>query len=101
MRYYMVSKGMYVTELEFSIKEYIKMNQESSQDYFRNAVIQEIRVSSGRSKAIRLNEFDETDSILISELESLGYERESVTDHLGSHPAWDDSTHSYIECGDI
>lgn len=97
MTYYMVSKGMYITELEFSIKEYIKMNQESSQDYFRNAVIQEIRVSSGRSKAIRLSEFDETDNFLMSELKTLGYERESVTDPLGSHPAWDDSTHSDIE----
>lgn len=96
MRYYLKSKGMYVTELEFSIKEYIKMNQESSQDYFRNVVIQEIRVSSGRSKAIRLSEFDETDSILISELESLGYERESVTDPLSVNPVWDDS-----ECSDI
>ena len=101
MRYYMVSKGMYVTELEFSIKEYTKMNQESSQDYYRNAVIQEIKVSSGRSKAIKFNEFDVTDNTLMSELKTLGYERESVTDPLSSHPAWDDSTHSETECGDI
>lgn len=96
MRYYLVSKGMYVTELEFSIKEYTKMNQESSQDYYRNTVVQELKVSSGRSRAIKFSEFDETDSILLSELKTLGYERESVTDHLGSHPAWDDS-----ECSDI
>ena len=36
---------------------------------------------------------------LMIELKTLGYKRESVTDPLGSHPAWDDSTHS--ECGDI
>ena len=99
MRYYMVSKGMYVTELEFSIKEYTKMNQESSQDYYRNTVVQELKVSSGRSRAIKFSEFDVTDNTLMSELKTLGYERESVTDPLGSHPAWNDSTHS--ECSDI
>lgn len=96
MKYYMVSKGMYITELEFSVKEYTKMNQESSQDYYRNAVIQELKVSSGRSKAIKFSDFNETDSIVMNELKILGYKLESVTDPLGNHPDWDD-----IECSDI
>lgn len=100
-KYYMVSKGVYVTGLEFSIKEYISMNQELSQTASRSVRIQEIKVSSGRSEAIKFNEFDDTDIFLMSELKTLGYERESVTDPLSSHPAWDDSTHSETECGDI
>lgn len=100
-RYHMVSKGMYVTDLEFSMKEYVSMSQELSQTASRSTRIQEIKVSSGRSKAIKFNEFDVTDIFLMSELKTLGYERESVTDPLSSHPAWDDSTHSETECGDI
>lgn len=99
-RYYMVSKGMYVTDLEFSIKEYVSMSQELSQTASRSARIQEIKVSSGRSKAIKFNEFDVTDNTLMSELKTLGYKRESVTDPLGNHPTnWDVSPHS--KCGDI
>lgn len=30
-------------------------------------------------------------------LKTLGYKRESVTDPLSSHPAWDDSTNSETE----
>ena len=95
-RYYMVSKGMYVTDLEFSMKEYVSMSQELSQTASRSTRIQEIKVSSGRSKAIKFNEFDVTDNFLMIELKTLGYKRESVTDPLGSHTAWDDS-----ECSDI
>ena len=102
MRYYMVSKGMYVTDLEFSMKEHISMNQELSQTASRSTRIQEIKVSSGRSKAIKFNEFDVTDNFLMSELNTLGYERESVTDPLDNHPTnWDASPHSESECGDI
>ena len=101
-RYHMVSKGMYVTELEFSMKEYVSMNQELSQTASRSTRIQEIKVSSGRSKAIKFNEFDVTDNFLMIELKTLGYERESVTDLLGNHPTdWDASPHSESECGDI
>lgn len=101
MRYYMVSKGMYITDLEFSMKENISMNQEISQTASRSVRVREIKVSAERSKAIRFNEFDGTDSIVMGELKTLGYERESVTDPLSSHPAWDDSPESETECGDI
>lgn len=96
----MVSKGMYVTDLEFSIKEYVSMNQELSQTASSSVRIQEMKVSSGRSEAIKFNEFDVTDNVLMSELKALGYERESVTDPLGNHPTnWDVSPE--LECGEI
>ena len=95
-RYHMKSKGMYVTSIDFSTKENISMNQELSQTASRSVRIQEMKVSSGRSEAIKFNEFDVTDHFLMSELESLGYKRESGTDLLGSHPDWDD-----IECSGI
>lgn len=95
-RYYMKSKSMYVTSIDFSTKEHTSMNQELSQTFARSVRIQEIKVSSGRSEGIKFNEFDGTDSIVMSELKTLGYERESVTDLLGSHPDWAD-----IECSDI
>lgn len=102
MRYYMVSKGMYITDLEFSMKENISMNQEISQTASRSVRVREIKVSAERSKAIRFNEFDGTDSIVMGELKTLGYERESVTDPLGNHPTnWDVSPESETECGDI
>lgn len=98
--YHMKLNGMYVTDLEFSMKEYVSMNQELSQTTSRSTRVREIKVSSGRSKAIKFNEFDDTDNFLMSGLKSLGYERESVTDPLGNHPTnWDVSLHS--ECGDM
>lgn len=95
-RYYMVSKGMYVTDVDFSIKEYLKMNQEFSQTASSSVRVREMKVSSGRSEAIKFNDFEVTDNILMSELKTLGYERESVTDPLSVNPVWDDS-----ECSDI
>lgn len=98
MLYYMKSKWMYVTELAFNMKEHVSMNHESPKEYYRNAVIEEVKVSSGRSKAIKFSELDATENILIGELETLGYKRESVTDPLGNHfTNWDVSTHSESE----
>lgn len=96
-RYYIVSKGMYVTDLEFSIKEYVSMSQELSQTASSSVRIREMKLSSGRSEAIKFNEFDVTDNTLMSELKTLGYEREDVTDPLSSHTAWDISPHSETE----
>lgn len=98
-RYHMVSKGMYVTSIDFSTEERISMNQELSQTASRSVRVREMKVSSGKSEAIKFNEFDVTDNFLMSELNTLGYERESVTDPLSSHTAWEVSPHS--ECGDI
>lgn len=78
--YYMQSNGMYVTNIDFSIKERISMNKELSQTVSRSIRIQTIKVSSGRSEAIKFSEFDGTDHALMGELKTLGYKRESVTD---------------------
>lgn len=80
MKYYMQSNGMYVTNVDFSIKERISMNKELSNTDTRSVRVKTIKVSSGRSEAIKFSEFDGTDHALMGVLKTLGYKRESVTD---------------------
>lgn len=78
MYYYMQLNRMYVDKLSLSFKEWVELDNEKSQTTMTVVRVKSIEVSSGKSEAIKFNDVDETDRLVIKELETLGYEKEEV-----------------------
>lgn len=87
--YHMKLKGMYVTKVDYSFKEYVIITLEDVVGDTHTVRIRSLEVSSGKSEAVILDDEYERDKAVIEALESLGYEKEEIgASYSFTDPTW-------------